>query len=170
MIVVFGAKRCKHCREQREALARTYGKNGWMYSDVSEDFEVYKIAKEINVDGIPSNVIFDDNGIEIFRREGKLSPDEAFFIQNKNSIPLSDEDARVLAISGKKQAVLSIDPGLSQGDVAEARKYSGEKVADVKINQITRYAIDSLPNILQQEYLKRGGRKDVAWLVNYNKV
>lgn len=165
MIVVFGTKRCKHCKTQQKYFKNTFGSKGWMYSDVLED-EVLKIAEEIDVENIPTTIIFNKQGNEIWRQEGILPPDQAFkIIHSEKSIPVKKSEIKKIKSNSKNKVYLSYKPNLKIGDQVEIKTYGGDKIINAKILNITEMDIKALPLVYQSQYLNSGGRKDRSWMI-----
>jgi len=171
MIVVFGAKRCKHCKTQKENLFKTYGKSGkdWIYVDVIKEPEALKIAEDINIENIPAVVVF-DKGREIVRSEGKMAPDVAFrAIHGGFSIPFTKSGKKEILSKKINKAFLSYDPKLNKGQVVKARLYNGTLITELTVESSTCTNVHAISDKDRSLYLRQGGRKDIAWVITLKK-
>jgi len=175
MIIVFGAKKCKFCDQQKNFLKRTFQDKDWIYLDLLEDDDILEIAQELGVENIPSIIILDDKNKEIFRTSGKISPDKAFNILTGNNkiIPLKKDEIEKLKKTQDGRILLSYDPKLKSGENIIASSYCKTENIPIKINSCHFINIKTDTIIYQKEiekYLDSGGRKDMAWVVSFKKV
>lgn len=158
MIFLFGTKRCKHCNSQKQYLKSTFGEDGFKYVNVLDE-KVLEIAVEMNIENIPSVVVFDDNDKEIFRKEGTVPPDQIFkAIYGSDCLPIKNNS---------NQIVLSYEPNV--GRTIMLKSYSGKNFGEARVVQSYKIDVRALTDRQKIEYDKIGGRKDFAWIVLYEK-
>jgi len=163
-IIVFGTERCKFCKIQQKYLENHFNSDEWMYVDVVKDMENLKIASSVNIDKLPTVVLLNEKNKEIYRKEGTLSPDKIFQILEGNSkLPIFEDDI-------KGEVILSYDPKFVIEETIKAYSINGKYLYDVKIKSCKRIRTRNINADKKDRYMKRGGRKDFCWIVNFTLV
>lgn len=183
-ILIFGTNKCKFCLKQIDYLKETYGKSSskWMYINLSKNNNMIKIAKDMNIETIPSVVLLSQDNRIIFTRKGTISPDEIFDkLYNCSSqdiklrslpFPLK-KVSYIKKIQDGRKALRMFSSGfqLKQGDTAIAATYDNETIRLVKINSITKMTMEQIQQNHRSEnvdeYLMKGGNKTHAWMINF---
>ena len=165
-IIVFGSKNCKYCKVQKFFMKESFNDDDWLYVDVFNDTNGIEIATSIDVDKLPSVLVLNDNNEILLKREGTVSADDIFqSLNNKDSIPINNKK--------QNKVMLSYDPCFVPGQIIKACKHNGEFLFNVKIKSCLKYNTCSIvPKITannKKKYLDKGGRKDIFWLVEFEK-
>lgn len=153
---------------QLKYLSETFDPNDWLYVDVASDSDALSIAHDIHIENIPSLVVLNNKFQEIFRRDGGIVPPDQIFnkVRGNNSFPIKSAEK-------VKQGfvLLSYEPEFSPGNILCAENYKFQKLCSVKIKTSEKYELNELRTKLGDqivdEYLSQGGRRNWAYLVNF---
>ena len=66
---------CKYCEIQKEHL-KSLPENSYKYFEVDKDNSLFDIAESAGIENLPTILVFNENGQEIFRKEGIMTPEE----------------------------------------------------------------------------------------------
>lgn len=75
MILIFGTNNCKYCKIQKEYLKDFYD-DEYKYIEVDKDEEILSLAENIKIENLPTVIILNKNGQEIFRKEGTMNVEQ----------------------------------------------------------------------------------------------
>lgn len=170
-IVIFGSANCKYCKKQINYLSSVFENKDWLYVDVFSDKEAMEIAVDIDVENLPTVLLLNSKMQKIFQKEGTIPADEIFnrlHGQEENCIPLTSKDLSHSESSNKVSILLSYQPKFKKGDTVQAKTYSGNNLNSfvaVSIKEVSPTE-DSIPDEILKDYLDRGGRTKIAYLID----
>ncbi len=170
-IVVFGTDNCKFCKKQKDFLENSFKDNEWLYVDVVKDKEGLNIAQSLNIDKIPTIVLFNKKNQEIFRKEGTLPCDRIFqtLHQDKLSIPVSKAEYEEIEKSKMGEILLSYELDLKKGQQIKIKSFENRMLCKANIISCRKVSLnDDGLKIEAQTYLNKGGRKDIGWKVSFS--
>lgn len=176
-VLIFGSDNCKYCHMQREHLERSSESSWWSYVDVGKNKGNVKIAYGADIEDLPTVVLFDEDGAEIYRKAGTVPPDEIFIrlSEDKSRIPFDKIKAEKLQRNEIDHVILTYDPMATKVDsIVEAFSYPNERIADIRVLSIEKMSTDEMTQIFGDEEVAHfqsiGGRKAGGWVVKFEKA
>ena len=158
-IVVFGSNKCHYCQMQKESLSKTFEKDDWLYIDLLKDKDAIQLAKDIDIENIPSLVILNSSFQELYRKDGILPPDQIYkiLVGGSNFYPVPNNLKEQVQNGSLKLIFLSYDPAIEKGDTISLVTYKGDILKKATVQKVHKLDLDDFENKfgakLKEEYL-----------------